>query len=309
MIFQSIALLHVGYIICKEHYRWKLIIKENMGKYLIINADDFGLTDGVTNGIIDAFKTGVVSSTSVLINELIYEKISVNKEDFANLGIGLHLNLTQGRSILPAVDVSSLMSFDGYFLKPELLLAKPEKIHPAQVEKEWRAQIAAFRTIFGVPDHLDSHHHIHLYPSLFNIFCQLAVELQLPVRFPKQVENIPAINILPFSFVEGVELLNSQWNEEQNLLDMIKLSYPDHFMDNFFYLYKDQPDTIQQIISAFPEGTSELMCHPGYISDRLTQVSSFTKRREEELVVLKRKSTRTLLNNAGIELIRFSDLR
>ncbi len=81
-----------------------------MGKYLIINADDFGLTGEVTSGIIDAFKTGVVTSTSVLINELIYEKISFNKSDCANLGFGLHLNLTQGRSILPAVDVSSLMT-------------------------------------------------------------------------------------------------------------------------------------------------------------------------------------------------------
>jgi predicted glycoside hydrolase/deacetylase ChbG (UPF0249 family) len=302
------TLVQVGYIICKEHYRWKLVFKEKMGKYLIINADDFGLTGEVTRGIIDAFKTGVVTSTSVLINELIYEKISFNKSDCANLGIGLHLNLTQGRSILPAVDVSSLMSIDGYFMKPEQLLAKPEKIHPAQVEKEWRAQIAAFRTIFGVPDHLDSHHHIHLYPSFFNIFCQLAIELQLPVRFPVQVENIPAINIFPFSFADGLELHNSQWKEEQNLLDLIKLSYPDHFMDNFFYIYKDQPELIQQIITAFPDGISELMCHPGNISDRLSQISTYTSRREEELVYLKRKSTRAILKNAGIDLIRFSDL-
>ncbi len=280
-----------------------------MGKYLIINADDFGLTGGVTRGIIEAFKTGVVTSTSVLINEMIYEKITVNKDDCAKLGIGLHLNLTQGRSILPAVDVSSLVSFDGYFMKPEQLLANPEKIHPAQVEKEWRAQIAAFRAIFGVPDHLDSHHHIHLYPSLFNIFCQLAIELQLPVRFPIQVENMPAIKILPVSFADGIELSESQWNEEHNLLDLIKLNYPDHFMDNFFYLHQDQPETIQQIITAFPEGTSELMCHPGYLSDRLYQISTYTSRREEELVMLKRKSTRAILKNAGIDLIRFSDLR
>jgi len=279
-----------------------------MGKYLIINADDFGLTDGVTRGIIDASNTGVVTSTSVLINELIYERITVNKTECSKLGIGLHLNLTQGRSILPAVDVSSLMSYDGFFMKPEQLLANPQKIHPAQVEKEWRAQIAAFRTIFGIPDHLDSHHHIHLYPSLFNIFCQLAVELQLPVRFPIQVENIPEINILPFSFTDGIELLNSQWSEEQNLLDLIKLDYPDHFMDNFFYLYKDQPDIIQQIINSFPEGTSELMCHPGYISDRLSQVSTYTKRRKDELTLLQKQSTRAILRNAGIDLIRFSDL-
>jgi hypothetical protein len=80
-------------------------------------------------------------------------------------------------------------------------------------------------------------------------------------------------------------------------------------MDNFFYLYKDQPEIIQQIITAFPEGISELMCHPGYTSDRLSQISTYTKRREEELDILKRKSTRVILKNAGIDLIRFSDLR
>ena len=280
-----------------------------MGKYLIINADDFGLTNGVTRGIIEAAKAGIVTCTSVLINELIYEKISFNKDDCSDFGIGLHLNLTQGRSILPAVDVSSLVSFDGYFMKPNQLFANPEKIHPAQVEKEWRAQIAAFRTIFGIPDHLDSHHHVHLYPSLFNIFCQLAVELQLPVRFPIQVNNIPEVRILPFSIAEGKELLDSHWNEEQNLLDLIKLRYPDHFMDNFFYIYKDQPEIIQWIIATFPEGSSELMCHPGYMDARLVKISTYTQRREEELAVLIAGSTREILKRAGIDLIRFSDLK
>jgi chitin disaccharide deacetylase len=279
-----------------------------MSRYLIINADDFGLTQGVTGGIIDAANKGVVTSTSVMINELVYEKFPFKKSDCARLGIGLHLNLTQGRPILPAVDVTSLVAFDGFFMKPEKLFAHPERIHVAQVEKEWRAQIAAFKTVFGIPDHLDSHHHVHLYPSLFNLFCQLALEMKLPVRFPVPIENLPESDFIPYSFSDGAELLESQWMEERNLLEMVKLSYPDHFMDNFFYTHNNEPEIIQKIIDSIPEGTNEMMCHPGYIDDRLPRVSTYTVRREDELSGLKSGYTRDLLKSSGIELIRFSDI-
>jgi hypothetical protein len=279
-----------------------------MSKFLIVNADDFGLTQGITRGIIDGANNGIITSTSVLINEMIYEKISVDKEDCSKLGVGLHLNITQGRPILPAVDVTSLVSLDGYFKKPEQLFAHPDKIHPAQVEKEWRAQIAAFRTNFGIPDHLDSHHHVHLYPSLFNIFCQLAVEMVLPVRFPIQAESVPEFEIFPLSFAEGTELLESHWYEEQNLLDLIKLRYPDHFTDNFLYFNKEKPKTIERLLQSLPEGNNELMCHPGYVDERLPMVSTLTGRRKDELDILMAPSTREMLKDAGIELIKFSDL-
>lgn len=279
-----------------------------MSRYLIINADDFGLTQGVTRGILDAAMGGVVTSTSVMINELVYEKYTFKKSDCSRLGIGLHLNLTQGRPILPAVDVTSLVSFDGYFMKPEKLFAHPERIHIGQVEKEWRAQIAAFRTVFGIPDHLDSHHHVHLYPALFNLFCHLALELKLPIRFPVQIENLPETEFFPYSFSDGNDLHESQWMEEHNLLEMVKLSYPDHFMDNFFYTYKEEPDTIQKIIDSIPEGINEMMCHPGYMDDRLSRVSTYTTRREDELSCLKSSHIREILKRSGIELIRFSNI-
>jgi len=279
-----------------------------LSKYLIVNADDFGLTHGVTKGIIEGAKSGIITSTSVMVNELIYGKVAFKKEDCSKLGVGLHLNLTQGRPILPAVDVTSLVSFDGFFLKPEKLFEHPDKIHPAQVEKEWRAQLAAFRTIFGIPDHLDSHHHVHMYPSLFNIFCQLAIEMQLPIRFPIPAENIPELELFPFMFTETRGLSTEQWMEQHSLLDMVNLDYPDHFMDNFFYLQKGQPDVIAKIMSLFPYGSSEMMCHPGYSDDSLSRVSTFTQRRGDEMEILKAESTRRLIKDNDIELIRFSDL-
>lgn len=279
-----------------------------MSRYLIVNADDFGLTQGVVKGIIDGANSGIVTSTTVLINELVYEKFTFNKNDYARLGIGLHLNLTQGRPILPAVDVNSLVSLDGLFMKPEMLFAHPEKIHMGQVEKEWRAQLAVFRTVFGIPDHLDSHHHVHIYPSLFNIFCQLALEMKIPIRFPVQIEDLPETEFLPYSFSDGIDLHESQWLEQHNLLDMVNIGYPRHFMDNFFYTHRDEPETIKRIIDSIPEGTNEMMCHPGYVDDRLRLVSTYTTRREDELSLLRSGKIRDLLKRSGIELIRFSDL-
>lgn len=279
-----------------------------MGKYLIINADDFGLTQGVTDGIINAAKNGVVTSTTVMINELIYNKVTYKKSEISRIGIGLHLNLTQGRPILPAMDVTSLVSLDGVFQKPEKLFAHAEKIYPAQVEKEWRAQLAAFRAVFGMPDHLDSHHHVHLYPSLFNIFCQLALEMKIPMRFPVEIDNLSETKLFPYEFADGIKLHQSQWQEQRDLLDMVKLEYPVAFMDNIFYEYKDDPVTTQKILKALPEGGSEMMCHPGYADDQLKRVSSYTIRREDELKCLQSADTREYLRKAGIDLIRYSEL-
>ena len=67
-----------------------------MEKYLIVNADDFGLTPSVCEGILDAHEKGIVSSTTSFVNRKISKTTLKHAKLFKNLGIGIHLNITTG---------------------------------------------------------------------------------------------------------------------------------------------------------------------------------------------------------------------
>ena len=87
-------------------------------KRLIINADDFGLTPGVTRGILDAHINGVVTSTSAMMNSPhIAASLAAAQQDAPNLGMGVHLVLTWGKPVLAPEKVPTLVDDTGHFYK------------------------------------------------------------------------------------------------------------------------------------------------------------------------------------------------
>ena len=87
-------------------------------KKLIINADDLGLTPGVTRGIIKAHLNGIVTSTSAMMNSPhISQSLSAVNKEAPSLGLGVHLVLTWGKPLLPANAVPSLVDNQGNFFK------------------------------------------------------------------------------------------------------------------------------------------------------------------------------------------------
>lgn len=125
-----------------------------MIKYLIINADDFGLTKEINKGIIKAHKNGVVTSTSLMIDAAFAEEAVDLTNICPNLSIGLHFTL-------PNEDEEDI------------------KI----IKKELDRQFNRFLNLVGKkPTHLDSHHHIHLRDDLFCLFTAFAQKHKIPLR-------------------------------------------------------------------------------------------------------------------------------
>src|SRR6266567_5686122 len=90
---------------------------------LIVNADDLGWTQGVNRGIVEAHRNGIVTSTSLLANGYAFEEGVQSALQFPRLGIGVHLNLSDGKSVAPAGKVKSLLDENGNFSGgPETLL-------------------------------------------------------------------------------------------------------------------------------------------------------------------------------------------
>src|SRR6266436_8521191 len=146
-------------------------------KNLIVNADDLGWTDVVNRGIVEAFHHGIVTSASLLANGAAFAEAVEAACSAPALGVGLHLNLSDGPPVADRETVTSLLNDDGEFASgPESLLLRRvwRGLLLAEVETEWDEQIQKVRDAGIAPTHLDGHKHVHMLPGLFEIALRLA---------------------------------------------------------------------------------------------------------------------------------------
>jgi hypothetical protein len=261
-------------------------------KKLIVNADDLGLTPGVTRGIIDAHLQGIVTSTSAMMNSpCITESLAAVNHDVPELGVGVHLVLSWGRPLLPPKDVPALVDDRGNFFKFDQFAGRLSALNLDEVRAEWQAQIEAFITNGRKPDHLDSHHHSsYMSPGLFRVMLELAQKYDLPIRLPsKPAGDSPAIE----AFVQ--------------VLGQHPVRYPQSCI-TAFYDERASLASLSEIIATLPEGISELMCHPGYADRGLMEGSTYTTAREKELGILTSPEIKKMLELHQIQLANFSVL-
>ena len=150
-----------------------------MGKKFIFNADDFGMSEEHNKAVLNGYKDGFLSSASLCANGISFSA-AINDiiPECPNLGIGVHLNIIEGKSL---TDCPLLTDNHGYFNKGYLylLLNSKNKDFLMQVENEFRAQIQKVKNHTAI-DHIDSHVHTHAIPEIFNITCKLAQENNIP---------------------------------------------------------------------------------------------------------------------------------
>lgn len=145
---------------------------------VVINGDDYGFTDGITEGIIFCHLNGILSSTTVLINSDNIEE-AVDKAKYCpDLGFGIHFNLTLGK---PLTDGKTLCDKNGdFFNKKDLVL---ENLDKGEIYNEWKAQIEKFIALFNrKPTHIDSHHSVHDQSYTYPITERLCMEYGLTCR-------------------------------------------------------------------------------------------------------------------------------
>jgi len=282
-----------------------------MVKKLIVNADDFGRSPGVSRGILEAHRTGIVTSTSVMINQPGIEEQLAQALAHPKLGVGLHLVFSAWRPVLPPKVIPSLVTPSGQFLDQHTLWARAEQIRSGQLRAELTAQVEQFVALTGgLPDHLDCHHFVHLYPPFFQVYADLTVAFRLPLRvpFPPETEFVTALKTLPFlegfpqDRVRGLIVTNTA------LLQARGLAYPDRFIATFFGREALTLDHLLGILHNLPHGTSELMCHPGHPDADLAS-STYRAEREIELALLCHPAVRQAVEDLQIELVTFAALK
>ena len=289
-------------------------------KRLIVNADDFGWSEAVTSGILRAHRDGLVTSTTLMADLPGAEAaLARARLEAPGLGIGLHLNLTEGRP-LTGDAAAPLTDGQGEFVRSPLALARRVRTSEAArlaAEREWEAQILWARDHNLRPTHLDGHKHVHLAPGLLPITIALAKK-----------HGIPAIRTTAEWRPAGIaKMLPHEWGVKDRLRQMILARVGRRWgvagrrdvrnaglatTDWFFGLRATggiSAELIEYVLRCAPEGTGELMVHPGEAEASPARPTRLAGSRPAELAALCEERTRRAAEENGWTLINYEGLK
>ncbi len=145
-------------------------------KYLIVNADDFGLAPEVNAAVSLAHSRGILTSTSLMINEeAAGDAVSIAREN-PRLGVGIHVSLVMGKAASPPSEIAPIVDAGGNF-DPSPVTAGLRffflKKCKAALRKEIEAQMEKFLESGIFPTHVDGHLNIHLHPTVLSALLPL----------------------------------------------------------------------------------------------------------------------------------------
>jgi predicted glycoside hydrolase/deacetylase ChbG (UPF0249 family) len=251
---------------------------------LIVNADDFGYTPGVTRGIVRAHREGIVTATTLMANAADTRGAARAARETKTLDVGVHLVFTYGRPIADPAALRSLVTGDGTFGRvTDLLRSGTPRTEEALIEA--RAQYQHVRALLGSePTHLDTHHWVHDLPALEDAVLALAKETGAAVR-------------------------THDGRQRARFRDA-GVRTPDRFVREYQHTGRISRDSLLALLETLAQdaGTIELMCHPAEPDDLLLKGSSYAAERGVELDALTDTTVRAAIARLGIELADFRSL-
>jgi chitin disaccharide deacetylase len=291
---------------------------------LIINADDFGLTAGVNRGIVEAHEHGIVTSATLMANGPAFEDAIALAQSRPRLGMGCHIVLVDGAPLLNRAAVASLLDGDGdaggngagapHFregISKFGVLALTGRLDADEIEAEATAQIRKLQAAGIAVTHIDSHKHTHLFPHVLRPLLRAAASCGV-----RAIRN-------PFERIQGSQLAASpslwkRWTEAGVLRSLARqfreavqaagIATPDGTLA-IVATGSLNERLLRLMVESLPDGTWELVCHPGYNDSDLRGVHTrLRESREQELRILTSSLTRDLLAENGIETVSYREL-
>jgi chitin disaccharide deacetylase len=293
------------------------VLPNTLVKNLIVNADDFGWTDGVNRGIVEAHQRGILTSTSLLANGADFIGAIELARQTPSLVVGVHLNLSHGPPIAAAGAVVTLVNAQSLLANgPEALLLNivRGKLSFDEVEKEWDAQISKICSAGITPTHLDGHKHVHMLPGLFEIALRLARHHRIPaIRVSHEAPRLRAAlstgNRSRRAVVwkqsvqaKALELFTRDAREQAARAGVATADY----VCGIAHTGVLTTEGVACLLRSLPQGTTELMCHPGYAGKDLHNTPTrLQDSREQELDILTDVQIRNLVASEGIRLLDY----
>lgn len=266
-----------------------------MNPRLIVNADDFGFTRSVNEGIVEAHRNGILTATTLMANGDAFDHGVALARENPSLDVGCHLVLIQGRSVAdPSRALPSSMK--------ELLIAMVRGRLP--VYRELLAQVRKIAQAGIRPSHLDTHKHTHLLPPVLEAVARIAREFDIPwVRRPFDFGIDRTARIEKSAVGLGMRVLHPAFASALKGLRMT-----DNFA-GFQITGTLGMANLVDVLERLPAGLTEFMCHPGKMSAELAAAETRLKEsREIELAALLSPEVRGVIARRGIELVNYRQL-
>lgn len=288
-----------------------------MAKQLIINADDLGLTRAISDGIFRAHREGVLTSTSFIVSQAASEYAASRLHEFPRLGVGIHLNVCEGKPTSPAAKVPSLVQADGSFLPASEMQSRLNnyRVSAAELEAEFRAQIQEARRLGIKLTHADSHHHMHLYFGAILPFRRALAAEGLPWVRASRIRHWPRGGRVGGPHSGGIarRLAVSAYMEFVDSVVLKRFSSPDCRIEPS---PDDDDRTTEAMLASWTKtfatldrnGVFELVCHPGLPDAARVQHDRIHDKRVAELDLLTREDFRHLLERSGVTLASYATL-
>ena len=268
---------------------------------LIVNADDFGRSHAINQAVIRAHREGILTTASLMVNEADADEAVALARQNPGLGVGLHLTLVCGRSALPPSAIPKLVNCQSLFSNNPAA-AGFRYFFSAKCRTQLRDEIAAqfekFRASALPLDHVNGHLHMHLHPTVFKILCDNAGP-----------RGVRAMRLTRDPLVLNARLASGRWFHRLSHAAVFGLLSAKarpvlarhnirHTRSVFGLLQNARVDAgyVTKLLPLLPPGDSELYSHPS-----LNQFKN-------EFDALVNPSTRALVRQLGIQLIRYQDL-
>jgi predicted glycoside hydrolase/deacetylase ChbG (UPF0249 family) len=258
---------------------------------LVVNADDFGFTRGVNQGIVEAHRSGILTAATLMATGAAFDHAVELARQNPSLDVGCHLVLV-GESPFP---------------RTVLQLTRAIALGRIKIYDELIAQVRRILDAGLRPSHLDTHKHTHLLPPVLDAVARISEECKIPwVRRPFDFPLTPAgVSWTKKATSRAFGVV--RWRFAR-VLAARGCRSTDHFA-GFQITGRYTAADLARLIRALPEGSTEFMCHPGFCTDELRAAPTRLKEsREKELLALTSTEVRAALHESGVELVSYRAL-
>jgi predicted glycoside hydrolase/deacetylase ChbG (UPF0249 family) len=285
-------------------------------KRLIVNADDFGLTQGVNRAIADCHRHGIVSSATLMATGARLQEAVALAAQMPRLSVGCHVVLVDGTPLLPPNEVRSLLApgTDRFYhsIGEVLRAVTLGRFRADEVEAEAGAQMAKLQEAGVRLSHLDAHKHTHMFPSILRPLLRAAASQGVrAVRNPFE-----APGVLGLREALGSPALLVRKTETTLLRAALRRGWLKAVRQAGFATTDGSlgvastgsmsEAALRSMLRRMPEGCWELVCHPGYNDRELAAVrTKLRASREVEMRALMNITADELRERYGAELVAF----
>ena len=264
-------------------------------KRLAVNADDFGFTSCVNQGILQSYLHGIVRSTSLMANGSALEQAVCIAREHPGLDVGCHLTLVQGESLSrPGTRLPDSLA--------QLLTSIPDR--QAMID-EFRAQIDALLSRGIRPTHLDTHKHVHFLPPVLDAVALVADEYS--IRWVRKPFDIP------FGWRPGIRAFVGLATQPLRIPFAERLRDSACRTTDYFAGFAATGSLtgswLASLLATLPDGLGEFVCHPGVYGPELEAADTRLKEsREAEMEALCSTAVKRAVADHGVRIVAFREL-